>query len=71
MKQTKRAIVLEALDGRDLTMADLVTVTGLTRPQIATGLYEVLQMGILKTEMFRQPGDRMRRRAIYSLESAA
>ncbi len=66
---TRKEQVLEALDGRDLTMADLVTVTGLTRAQIATGLYEVRQMGILQTETFRLPGDRIRRRAIYSLEA--
>ncbi len=68
---TNRALVTDALQGRDLTVADLVTVTGLTPPKIAIVLYELRHTGRLKTEMFRNPGDRIRRRAIYSLESAA
>lgn len=69
MRVTKRSTVVKALEGGDLTVAGLAVMTGLTPSSIAAALRELRVTGRLKTTTFRNPGDRMRRRAIYSLEA--
>lgn len=59
------------LEDRALTFEDLVAITGLSRGAVTTGLYQLRQVGILKTETIARQSAKGRPRAIYSLESAA
>lgn len=59
------------LEGRELTMADLRTVTHLSPGAIVTGLYQLRQMGVLQTETIPRRSVKGRPRVRYSMASAA
>lgn len=67
---TAAETINQALDGQRLTVSDLMALTGLSYPAVTNGLYQLRQIGVLKTETLAKTTKRGRPRAIYTVESA-